>query len=104
MRGIRRDQRLGLAAGKLVPLDQLMQARAPIRVNSSQVLFKNGCFDLLHIGPVRFLKDAKDLDDVLVQGSIPTPRLWESRGVVDPSTEGKCALCTQLRRHHRAVS
>lgn len=33
-----------------------------------QVVFTNGCFDLLHVGHLRYLKLAKDLGDILVIG------------------------------------
>ena len=32
------------------------------------VVFTNGCFDLLHVGHVRYLQDAKALGDILVVG------------------------------------
>lgn len=31
-----------------------------------KVVFTNGCFDLLHIGHVRYLKEARSLGDILV--------------------------------------
>lgn len=31
-----------------------------------KVVFTNGCFDLLHVGHVRYLKEAKRLGDILV--------------------------------------
>lgn len=33
-----------------------------------KVVFTNGCFDLLHVGHVRYLQQAKSLGDVLVVG------------------------------------
>jgi len=32
------------------------------------VVFTNGCFDILHVGHLRYLKEAKELGDVLVVG------------------------------------
>jgi len=32
------------------------------------IVFTNGCFDILHIGHVRYLKEAKSLGDILVVG------------------------------------
>lgn len=40
-----------------------MSPRKPPRV-----VFTNGCFDILHIGHARYLKDAKALGDILVVG------------------------------------
>lgn len=32
------------------------------------LVFTNGCFDLLHVGHIRYLKEAKSLGDILVVG------------------------------------
>ena len=39
----------------------------PLR-KGKKVVFTNGCFDLLHVGHVRYLKEACDLGDILVVG------------------------------------
>ncbi len=33
-----------------------------------KIVFTNGCFDILHIGHIRYLRDAKALGDVLIIG------------------------------------
>lgn len=33
-----------------------------------RVVFTNGCFDILHVGHVRYLKEARELGDLLVIG------------------------------------
>ncbi|MBN1327821.1 MAG: D-glycero-beta-D-manno-heptose 1-phosphate adenylyltransferase [Candidatus Cloacimonetes bacterium] len=33
-----------------------------------KIVFTNGCFDLLHLGHIRYLKEAADLGDILVVG------------------------------------
>ncbi len=38
------------------------------RTNNQKIVFTNGCFDLLHVGHVRYLKEAKSLGDILVVG------------------------------------
>lgn len=35
---------------------------------SKKIIFANGCFDILHVGHVRYLNEAKALGDVLVVG------------------------------------
>ena len=35
---------------------------------NKKVVFTNGCFDILHIGHARYLKEAKDCGDILVVG------------------------------------
>lgn len=36
--------------------------------SDKKVVFTNGCFDILHVGHIRYLADAKKLGDVLVVG------------------------------------
>jgi D-beta-D-heptose 7-phosphate kinase/D-beta-D-heptose 1-phosphate adenosyltransferase len=38
------------------------------RVRGKRIVFTNGCFDLLHIGHLRYLEKAKALGDILVVG------------------------------------
>ena len=38
------------------------------RRNGIRVVFANGCFDVLHVGHVRYLESARELGDVLVVG------------------------------------
>lgn len=58
--------------GQVVTLDQLkielnrrkeMSPRRPPRV-----VFTNGCFDILHVGHARYLKEARALGDLLIVG------------------------------------
>ena len=46
---------------KLRELDEL-----PAIVSGQRVVLANGCFDVLHVGHVRYLTDARTLGDVLV--------------------------------------
>lgn len=43
----------------------LLQKLKTIRAGK-KVVFTNGCFDLLHVGHVRYLQEAKSLGDILV--------------------------------------
>ena len=36
--------------------------------SEKQIVFTNGCFDLLHVGHVRYLQEARALGDILVVG------------------------------------
>ena len=36
------------------------------KANGKKVVFGNGCFDLLHVGHIRYLKGARELGDVLI--------------------------------------
>jgi len=56
------------AAAKIVELDDLVKARDGWRESGKVVVWTNGCFDLLHAGHIRNLRDAKALGDILIVG------------------------------------
>src|SRR6267142_5273286 len=41
---------------------------ARLRAEGQRIVLANGCFDLLHVGHVRYLEAAKALGDVLIVG------------------------------------
>ena len=47
---------------------ELLRIINDLKAEGKRIVFTNGCFDLLHIGHVRYLEDAKALGDVLVVG------------------------------------
>lgn len=53
---------------KLVSRPRLAKIVARLKKRGKKVVFANGCFDLLHVGHIRFLKGAKEKGDVLVLG------------------------------------
>ncbi len=48
--------------------DELIKKVAKDRKNSSKIVFANGCFDLFHVGHIRYLAGAKQLGDLLIVG------------------------------------
>lgn len=52
--------------GASLSLSDLVKTLEPLR--AKKIVFTNGCFDLLHIGHVRYLQQAKSLGDLLVVG------------------------------------
>jgi rfaE bifunctional protein nucleotidyltransferase chain/domain len=53
---------------KVVSLPELLEQREGWRQEGKIVVWTNGCFDLLHVGHVRSLQEARGLGDVLVVG------------------------------------
>lgn len=53
---------------KIVTWEQLDMLRLHWKNEKHRVVWTNGCFDVLHIGHVRFLESARALGDVLVVG------------------------------------
>ena len=48
--------------------EELVQRINADRKNGSRIILANGCFDVLHVGHVRYLAGARELGDVLVVG------------------------------------
>lgn len=57
-----------LAHPKVVTLDALRNALAPLRNGGKKIVFTNGCFDIVHPGHVDLLARAKKEGDILVLG------------------------------------
>lgn len=54
--------------GQVRNLDNIEATLAPLRAAGKKIVFTNGCFDLLHVGHVRYLQEAQKLGDLLVVG------------------------------------
>jgi len=53
---------------KIVDREELQELISRFQGEGKTIVFTNGCFDLLHVGHVRYLQEAKDLGDLLVVG------------------------------------
>lgn len=51
---------------KLMQLDQLKKVISQKKESGELIVFTNGCFDILHVGHIRYLKKAASLGDKLV--------------------------------------
>lgn len=49
-----------------------------------QIVFTNGCFDLLHIGHIRYLQEAKKHGDILVVGINSDSSVKQLKGIQRP--------------------
>jgi rfaE bifunctional protein nucleotidyltransferase chain/domain len=53
--------------GKVITsLEELLRVRAGLRAEGRTLVFTNGCFDILHVGHVRYLAEARRLGDALL--------------------------------------
>lgn len=50
---------------KAKPLQEIL---GRLKARGQRIVFTNGCFDILHVGHIRYLRRAKKLGDVLVIG------------------------------------
>ncbi|MFZ3063652.1 MAG: D-glycero-beta-D-manno-heptose 1-phosphate adenylyltransferase [Nitrospirota bacterium] len=51
---------------KIKTQDELIPILNSLRKQVKKVVFTNGCFDILHVGHVRYLKEAKRYGDILI--------------------------------------
>lgn len=53
---------------KIKKIKEIMALSARLKGRRKRIVFTNGCFDILHVGHIRYLEKAKNLGDVLVVG------------------------------------
>jgi rfaE bifunctional protein nucleotidyltransferase chain/domain len=69
---------------KIKARKELLRIINDLKAKGKRIVFTNGCFDLLHIGHVRYLEDAKALGDVLVVGVNSDASVQKLKGVKRP--------------------
>ena len=62
------DRPLNSYQSKLKTVREIVPIAARLKKSGKKIVFTNGCFDILHVGHVRTLCQAKALGDVLVLG------------------------------------
>jgi rfaE bifunctional protein nucleotidyltransferase chain/domain len=53
---------------KILTLEELTEKSSRLRLEGKRLVATNGCFDILHVGHVRYLPAARKLGDLLVVG------------------------------------
>ncbi len=53
---------------KIIPFNKAKDLALSLKKENKKIVFTNGCFDILHIGHVKYLQKAKTLGDVLIVG------------------------------------
>ena len=53
---------------KILERKDIQKISRRLRAEGRKIVFTNGCFDILHAGHVRYLKQARRLGDVLIVG------------------------------------
>jgi D-beta-D-heptose 7-phosphate kinase/D-beta-D-heptose 1-phosphate adenosyltransferase len=57
-----------MSVKKIKNINAIKSIVARLRARRKKVVFTNGCFDLLHVGHIRYLRKARSLGDALVVG------------------------------------
>ncbi|HEY9500417.1 MAG TPA: adenylyltransferase/cytidyltransferase family protein, partial [Pyrinomonadaceae bacterium] len=63
---------------------ELLDRVNDLRKNGASIVLANGCFDVLHVGHVRYLHAARELGDVLVVGINSDEQVRLQKGVGRP--------------------
>ncbi len=53
---------------KIKKRKELLRTIKDLKAKGKRIVFTNGCFDLLHVGHIRYLEEAKTLGDILIVG------------------------------------
>ena len=73
-----------MISDKIVPLKELAQRANKLRAAGKKIVATNGCFDLLHVGHVRYLKAARARGDALIVGINGDQSVRELKGAGRP--------------------
>ncbi len=64
--------------------ETLPAAVAALKGGGQKIVFTNGCFDLLHVGHIRYLQQAKALGDILIVGINTDKSVQKLKGPTRP--------------------
>jgi rfaE bifunctional protein nucleotidyltransferase chain/domain len=70
--------------GKILSKDELLAERSRLRDTNQTLVFTNGVFDILHVGHVRYLEEARSLGDALVVAINSDAAVRELKGAGRP--------------------
>jgi rfaE bifunctional protein nucleotidyltransferase chain/domain len=72
------------AASRILDRNRLIARVAIARRQGARVVLANGCFDILHVGHVRYLEGARALGDLLVVGINNDEQVRQHKGAGRP--------------------
>jgi rfaE bifunctional protein nucleotidyltransferase chain/domain len=79
-------------SGQILLTDELLRERGRLRARGRRLVFTNGCFDILHVGHVRYLQAARALGDALLVAINSDRAVRELKGAGRPiMSEGERA-------------
>jgi D-beta-D-heptose 7-phosphate kinase/D-beta-D-heptose 1-phosphate adenosyltransferase len=74
---------------KFKTFNEILEIRRQLRKEGKKLVFTNGCFDLLHIGHVRYLSQAGAMGDTLIIGLNSDRSVRQIKGRGRPITSEK---------------
>ena len=71
-------------------LDDLIKITNKLKEEGNKIVFGNGCFDIIHVGHIRYLKEAKSLGNYLIiaiNSDLSTKKLKGNDHLIIPEEE-----------------
>lgn len=69
---------------KVIDWHKIRAVVKQLKENKKKIVFTNGCFDLIHVGHIRYLRQARSLGDVLIIGLNSDSSVWKIKGSQRP--------------------
>jgi D-beta-D-heptose 7-phosphate kinase/D-beta-D-heptose 1-phosphate adenosyltransferase len=84
--------------GKQRTIDRLLPELARHRASGKRIVFTNGCFDIIHLGHVKYFQFAKAQGDILVVGVNTDASIRKLKGPKRPvvNEEDRCGVLEEL--------
>ena len=79
--------------GKILGLNDIKTELSEYRNSPKRIVFTNGCFDIIHVGHISYLSEAKSLGDVLIVGLNGDESVKRLKGEGRPIVRGKDRAC-----------
>src|ERR1044072_6166475 len=91
--------------GKILSIERMLAERERLRAVGARLVFTNGVFDLLHVGHVRYLAQARALGDALVVAINSDHSVRELKGPNRPvfDQNERAEILAALRHVHYVV-
>jgi glycerol-3-phosphate cytidylyltransferase len=82
---------------KIIPKDRLSQICEQLHKSGKKIITTNGCFDLLHLGHISYLDEARRLGDILIVGLNSDSSVKKLKGPTRP-------ICDELTRSKQVAA
>ena len=84
---------------RVLTRDEAKKKIEELKINGKKVVFTNGCFDILHVGHMRYLEEAKEFGDYLIVGVNSDESVKRLKGPTRPinNQEDRAELLTGLK-------
>jgi rfaE bifunctional protein nucleotidyltransferase chain/domain len=85
--------------GKILSWNELKSETDRLKAEGKKIVFTNGCFDIIHVGHVRYLKEARQLGSVLVvalNSDSSIARIKPGRPVVPETQRAEVVACLAM--------